>query len=132
MTDQSSDLSADPEAAPAPASEEPAPDFLLLKIICGVMGVALLGGLVLMATLIATGAHKKDDPAPVARDADGAARVETRLAAGERIVETQTGGGVVTLRIEGDEGGRVEVYDARSGRLRMIIDITQTVSAPAE
>ncbi|MBY0421637.1 MAG: hypothetical protein K2Q06_04980 [Parvularculaceae bacterium] len=73
---------------------------------------------VLAVTLIILYAKSRPRPAPVAVDAP------LTLPAGGRIVETETNGRRLIVRIEtADGGGAIVVYDIETGRLLRTIDM---------
>lgn len=108
------------DAAPASGINSPQSVFLL-KMVSIFLGLVLLGGTALLGFLIATGAYKDEAPiaaapASVAAPASSAPH-PIPLSPGESLVDYRTDGTLLTVRIAGDSGDRLVVYEAASGRL---------------
>ncbi len=111
-------LAPDPEVGTGINSPQ---SIFMLKILSIFLGLVLIGGSVLMAVLVATGAHKKDRraaaPAAVAAPAATPDVHAIPLGAEERLVDFRTDGRLLTVRIAGPEGERLVVYEAATGRV---------------
>jgi hypothetical protein len=104
-----------------------------LKTLVIVMGLAVVIGATVLATLIMTrGSRLAGEPQamphaamPLARPASAPLMLSLKLPLGARVLETQIVAGRLTLRAVLKSGGEaVFVFDAASGRLVARYDIT--------
>lgn len=68
-----------------------------------------------VAATVAIIVYAKSRPRPVAETAETAAPAVLRLAPGGRIVETQSDGKHLIVRVETPSGGAIIIYDIASG-----------------